>query len=154
MPYRITRKDSLHLMGVEAMFFPHEGEKIAALWKRFITRHVEIPNAVNQPPLSLSRVLAPDNRFDYLCAMQITDPVAPPDGMIQRSLPPAEYAVFRHAGPVATISQTYLQIFENWPVAGRNFHKPPVFLELFLPKYDRATGEGGVEIWVTLQPAA
>jgi AraC family transcriptional regulator len=86
--------------------------------------------------------------------MQITHPVAPPDGMIQRSLPPAEYAVFRHAGPVATIGGTYAQIFDSWPINERDFVKPPVFLELFLPKYDPSTGEGGVEIWVTLSPIA
>jgi len=154
LPYRITRKDSLHLMGVEELCTPNDGEKIAGLWRRFMVRHVEIPNAINQPPLALARVLGPDNRFDYLCAMQITAPVAPPDGMIQRSLPPGEYAVFRHAGPVTTIGQTYDRIFNAWPVQGRNFHIPPVMLELFLPKFDPATGEGGVEIWVTLAPNA
>ena len=152
LPYRITRKESLHLMGVEELCTPNDSAKIAALWRRFMVRHVEIPNAVNQPPLALARVLGPDSRFDYLCAMQITAPVAPPNGMIQRSMPPADYAVFRHAGPVTTLSQTYERIFNAWPVEGRSFKIPPVMLDLFLPKFDPATGEGGVEIWVTLSP--
>ncbi|MDR3522719.1 MAG: GyrI-like domain-containing protein [Acetobacteraceae bacterium] len=152
LPYRITRKDSLHLMGVEDCFTPNDSEKIAGLWRRFMVRHVEIPNAINQPPLALARILGPDTRFDYLCAMQITAPTAPPNGMIQRSLPPAEYAVFRHAGPVTSIGQTYDRIFNAWPVPGRHFQMPPVMLELFLPKFDPATGDGGVEIWVTLVP--
>ena len=153
LPYRLARRDVIHLMGVEDCFRPGDSEKISALWKRFMVRHVEIPNAINQPPLALARVLGPDNRFDYLCAMQMTDPAAPPSGMIQRSLPPAEYAVFRHAGPVTTIAQTYQRIFGAWPVEGRNFRVPPIFLELFLPKFDPTTGEGGVEIWVMLQHA-
>ncbi len=154
LPYRLARRDIIHLMGVEDCFTPGDGEKIGALWKRFMLRHAEIPNPVNQPPVALARVLGPDNRFDYLCAMQMTDPAAPPEGMIQRSLPPADYAVFRHAGPVTTISRTYQLIFGAWPLVDRNFRIPPIFLELFLPKFDPATGEGGVEIWVMLQASS
>lgn len=153
LPFRLASKDVIHLMGVEDCVAPQDGARIAALWKRFMVRHVEIPHAVNQPPLALARVLGPDNRFDYLCAMQMSEPAAPPAGMIQRSLPPADYAIFRHAGPVATISQTYTKIFAAWPVEGRGFRVPPIFLELFLHKFDPATGEGGVEIWVMLAAA-
>jgi AraC family transcriptional regulator len=152
LPFRVASRDSIHLMGVEDVATPKDGDKIAALWKRFMVRHVEIPHAINQPPLALARVLGPDDRFDYLCAIQMTEPAPPPEGMIQRSLPPAEYAVFRHAGPVTTIAQTYARIFDNWPLE-RGFRKPPIFLELFLPKFDPATGEGGVEIWVMLEHA-
>jgi AraC family transcriptional regulator len=154
LAYRLVQRDSIHLMGVEACFTPGDSAKIAALWRQFMVRHVEIPHAVNQPPVALARSLGPDNRFDYLCAMQISQPVAPPTGMIQRSLAPAEYAVFRHAGAVTTIGDTYMRIFDAWPVTGRSFSIPPVMLELFLPKFDPATGEGGVEVWVTLSPSA
>ncbi len=153
LPYRIAQRGVVHLMGVEDSFTPDDSVKIAALWRQFMVRHVEIPHAINQPPVAFARMHGPGPTFSYLCAMQISQASAPPTGMIQRSMPQADYAVFRHAGPVTTIGQTYAKIFANWPVADRSFVAPPMFLELFLPKFDPATGEGGVEIWVMLVPA-
>jgi AraC family transcriptional regulator len=153
LPYRLARRETLHLVGLEAPFTVATSAQIGGLWRQFMLRPVDIPHAINQPPVGLSTLQCDIGSFLYLCAMQVTEPVAPPEGMVLRSVPPAEYAVFRHAGPVTSIAETYARIFAAFPVPGRRQAVPGACLELFLPKFDPATGEGGVEIWIALEPA-
>lgn len=150
-PHRLVRHPAIDLIGIEARFTPQDSPRIAQQWRHFMTRHVEIANAAPQPPLACAH-LHPDASFDYLCAVQVTEPSPPPEGMVLRCLPEAAYAVFRHAGPLSTIRQTMQAILDPW-VLPRPLARPPFVLELFLQQFDPATGEGGVDIWVALAPA-
>jgi len=150
-PYRLARRETLHLVGLEGpVTLATAPVAIAGLWRRFLTLPVAIPHAINQPPVGFSTLQCADGGFLYLCALQVTEAYEPPDGMVLRTVAPSDYAVFRHAGPVTTIAETYQRIFAGDPVPGRRLSAPGRILELFLPKFDPATGEGGVEIWVAL----
>ena len=151
VPYRLARRETLHLVGLEgAVTVATAPVAIAGLWRRFLTLPVAIPHAINQPPVGFSTLQCETGGFLYLCALQVTEAYAPPEGMTLRTVPPSEYAVFRHAGPVTSIAETYARIFGGDPVPGRRLSAPGAILELFLPKFDPATGEGGVEIWIAL----
>jgi AraC family transcriptional regulator len=119
-PYRFARRDRLHLVGLEAPFTAATAPAgIAALWRRFLTLQVAIPHAINQPPVGLSTLQCEIGSFLYSCALQVTEPYEPPEGLVLRTVQPAEYAVFRHAGPVTSISETYARIFDGTPVRDR-----------------------------------
>jgi len=150
----MARRDTLHLVGLEAQFTVATAPAgIPPLWRRFVTLPVAIPHAINQPPVGLTTLHCEIGSFLYMCAMQVTEPYDPPEGLVLRTVPPAEYAVFRHAGPVTTIAETYARIFGgDFPVPDRTQAVPGATLELFLPKFDPVTGEGGVEIWIALDP--
>ena len=60
----------------------------------------------------------------------------------------------KHTGNVATIQSTWQQIFRSWlPSSGLRSAETPDF-EVYGEQFDAATGEGGVEIWVGVKPAA
>jgi AraC family transcriptional regulator len=66
-------------------------------------------------------------------------------------VPAARYAVFLHEGNVATIQQTWQHIFSTWlPSSGLRSGNTPDF-EAYDERFDGATGEGGVEIWLSVQ---
>ena len=68
-------------------------------------------------------------------------------------VPAVRYAVFLHEGNVATIQATWRQIFSTWlPNSGVRSANTPDF-ELYDERFDGATGDGGVEIWLGVQPA-
>jgi AraC family transcriptional regulator len=151
-PYRLARRETLHLVGLEAeVTVATAPVAIAALWRRFLTLPVAIPHAINQPPVGFCTLQCEIGSFLYACALQVTEPYEPPEGLVLHTVPPAEYAVFRHAGPVTSIAETDARIFEGVPVPGRKLAASGGILELFLPKFDPATGEGGVEIWIALE---
>jgi AraC family transcriptional regulator len=68
-------------------------------------------------------------------------------------VPAVRYAVFLHAGNVATIQETWKQILERWlPSSGMKSAQTPDF-EVYDERFDGATGDGGVEIWLGVKPA-
>lgn len=67
-------------------------------------------------------------------------------------VPAARYAVFLHEGNVATIQETWQQILSSWlPKSGMQSNETPDF-EVYDERFDGATGEGGVEIWLGVKP--
>ena len=86
--------------------------------------------------------------MEYMCAVEVQSFDAVPKELGRMRVPPARYAVFRHEGNVATIQKTWKQIFEVWlPSSGMQSAQTPDF-EVYDERFDGATGEGGVEIWL------
>jgi AraC family transcriptional regulator len=72
------------------------------------------------------------NHFEYFAGMvPIREVATAPEGLEQRNIPRAKYAVFLHQGPLSRISDTYELAYERWfPASG---HEPG---EYFLEIYD------------------
>jgi predicted transcriptional regulator YdeE len=86
--------------------------------------------------------------MEYMCAVEVQSFDALPKELGRMRVPAVRYAVFRHAGNVATIQSTWQQIFSTWlPSSGMQSANTPDF-EVYDERFDAATGEGGVEIWV------
>jgi AraC family transcriptional regulator len=86
--------------------------------------------------------------MEYMCAVEVAsfDPL--PKNIGRMRVPPVRYAVFLHAGNVATLQSTWKQIFSVWlPSSGLQSAQTPDF-ELYGERFDAATGDGGVEIWL------
>jgi predicted transcriptional regulator YdeE len=86
--------------------------------------------------------------MEYMCAVEVSSFDALGIEIGRMRVPPVRYAVFLHAGNVATIRETWRQIFAHWlPSSGTESAQTPDF-EVYDERFDAATGEGGVEIWL------
>jgi predicted transcriptional regulator YdeE len=90
--------------------------------------------------------------MEYMCAVEIKSFDAVPKELGRMRVPAVRYAVFRHDGNVATLQATWKQIFEWLPSSGMESAHTPDF-EVYDERFDGATGEGGVEIWLGVKPA-
>jgi AraC family transcriptional regulator len=91
--------------------------------------------------------------MEYLCGVEVArfDPL--PKDLGRMRVPAVRYAVFLHEGNVASIRDTWRQIFTVWlPTSGMHSAETPDF-ELYGERFDGATGDGGVEIWLGVAPA-
>ena len=91
--------------------------------------------------------------MEYMCAVEVESFDAVPKDLGRMRVPAARYAVFLHESNVATIQDTWKRIFESWlPRSGMQSNETPDF-EVYGERFDGATGEGGVEIWLGVKPA-
>lgn len=90
--------------------------------------------------------------MEYMCAAEVASFDALPKELGRMRVPAVRYAVFRHEDNVGTIQQTWQQILSEWlPSSGFRSANTPDF-ELYDDRFDGATGEGGVEIWLGVAP--
>lgn len=91
-------------------------------------------------------------QMEYMCAAEVQSFDAVPKELGRMRVPAVRYAVFLHEGNVRTIQATWKQIFSTWlPNSGMRSANTPDF-ELYDERFDAATGDGGVEIWLGVQP--
>jgi predicted transcriptional regulator YdeE len=91
--------------------------------------------------------------MEYMCAVEVKSFDAVPKELGRMRVPAVRYAVFRHEGNVRTIQETWKQVFRWLPKSGMQSNETPDF-EVYDERFDPATGEGGVEIWLGVKPAA
>lgn len=90
--------------------------------------------------------------MEYLSGVEVQSFDALPRELGRMRVPPVRYAVFLHAGNVATIQSTWREIFTSWlPSSGFRSAETPDF-EVYDERFDGATGDGGVEIWLGVRP--
>ena len=95
----------------------------------------------------------PSQTMEYMCAVEVQSFDGLPKELGRMRVPAVRYAVFLHEGNVASIQSTWRQIFERWlPSSGMRSANTPDF-EVYDERFDGETGEGGVELWLGVQPA-
>ncbi|HUQ53476.1 MAG TPA: GyrI-like domain-containing protein [Gammaproteobacteria bacterium] len=91
--------------------------------------------------------------MEYMCAVEVRSFDSVPKDLGRMRVPAVRYAVFRHAGNVATIQSTWQEVLSKWlPSSGLRSANTPDF-EVYGERFDGATGDGGVEIWLGVEPA-
>ena len=91
--------------------------------------------------------------MEYMCAVEVQSFDVVPKDLGRMRVPAVRYAVFRHEGNVARIQSTWKAIFSEWlPSSGMRSANTPD-LEVYDESFDGKTGEGGVELWLGVQPA-
>ena len=74
-----------------------------------------------------------------------------PPGFTYQRLAARRYAVFRHAGHISSIHETFAAIFQRWlPASGLQAADAPEF-ERYSADFDPMAGKGQVDIWVPLR---
>lgn len=92
--------------------------------------------------------------MEYMCAVEVASFDVLPRDLGRMRVPAVRYAVFLHEGNVATIRETWRRIFGDWlPSSGMQSAETPDF-EVYDERFDPATGEGGVEIWLGVKSAS
>jgi predicted transcriptional regulator YdeE len=132
--------------------FGRMAEDIPSQWEDF-TKLGELPGQVGT--VAYGAICGGDPKtqtMEYLCAVEVRSFDAVPKELGRMRVPAVRYAVFLHEGNVATIQSTWKAIVATWlPGSGMRSAETPDF-ELYDERFDAATGDGGVEIWVGVEP--
>jgi predicted transcriptional regulator YdeE len=133
--------------------FASMGQDIPRQWDEFM-KLGELPGQVGKTGYGAICGGDPKTQtMEYMCAVEVTSFDALPKDIGRMRVPAVRYAVFLHEGNVATIQDTWKQIFSVWlPSSGMQSAQTPDF-EVYDERFDGATGDGGVEIWLGVKPA-
>lgn len=88
--------------------------------------------------------------IEYMCAFEVESFDEAPAEFGRLRVETQKYAVFTHTGHISSIGQEFNQIVYEWlPNSGfQSAHKPD--FEKYDERYDAATGNGEVEIWISI----
>jgi AraC family transcriptional regulator len=133
--------------------FASMGKDIPRQWDDFV-KLGELPGQVGKTAYGAICGGDPKTQtMEYMVAVEVKSFDAIPKDLGRMRVPAVRYAVFRHDGNVATIQETWKQVFEGWlPKSGMQSAQTPDF-EVYGEQFDGTTGEGGVEIWLGVKPA-
>lgn len=153
-PQRYEQGRPMLLAGIRRKHtFASMGKDIPHQWDEFV-KLGKLPAQVGAA--SYGTICGGDPKtqtMEYMCAVEVSSFDAVPKDLGRMRVPAARYAVFLHAGNVATIQDTWRQIFTEWlPSSGEQSNETPDF-EIYDERFDGATGDGGVEIWLAVRPA-
>jgi len=126
-------------------------QNIASQWQRFMPHYGEIENKAHPIPAGVSTNLDEEGNFDYVCAVEVKRFGAAPKGLVQLTLEPQTYTVFRHDGHVSEIGQTYHAIWNDWVPEDGHKITDAASIERHMETFDTRTGYGGVEIYIPVR---
>ena len=153
-PVRYEQGQPMLLAGIRRKHaFAGMGRDIPRQWEEFV-KLGKLPGQVGTTAYGAICGSDPKTQsMEYMCAVEVESFDAVPKELGRMRVPPVRYAVFLHEGNVATIQETWKQIFEVWlPSSGMRSAETPDF-EVYDERFDGAAGEGGVEIWLGVKPA-
>jgi predicted transcriptional regulator YdeE/DNA-binding transcriptional MerR regulator len=120
MHVRLESLDEFHVIGLE--YYGSDESKLSGLWEQFIPRIGEIRRRI-QPDVTFGicfhdAELKAQSKFSYMACVKVDESslaaVEVPPGMIARTVPAKDYAVFTHQGMLDTLGDTYQYIYETW----------------------------------------
>ena len=149
---RIENRPAWTLAGLQQHYTDETRTDIPGLWNQFGPRIGSIPATVDKVAYGVIWSTPDGDGFDYLAAVEVSETAALPDDFTVRTLPAQKYAVFAHAGHIATLCQTIDRAFHQWlPQSGHEPSGNPDFFEWYGEAFNPETGTGGMEIWVPIQ---
>lgn len=117
-PPTFTKKDGFILVGLCSYGAFFGDDLIVKLWDRFIPlqnqiQHVRVPNVCYGLEF-YDQTFHTEQKWGYLCALEVSQLADIPMTMVAKTIPPHEYAVFTHRGKIHLISQTFTAIYQTW----------------------------------------
>ena len=154
-PHRVLTGPAMTLAGVSQHYTASQTAAIPALWQKFSPWLGHIDAQVGDPYTTYGVCYNQgDDGLDYMCAVEVSDAAPLPAEFARVALPSRTYAVFPHTGHISGIRNTWMQVWDNWLPASGLKVVPEPFFEKYGPEFNGMTGEGGLEIWVPVQPPA
>lgn len=154
MEPRIVERTSFHVVGMADRFTPATNTRIPILWERFVPRMDAIPHRRGATTLGVCVEAGADTcgegGFTYVAGVEVDRLDAVPEGMIALTIPENRYAVFTHSGHVSRINDTVRQIWGAWLPTSPYRHVPAPDFELYDERWNPATGDGEIDIWVPI----
>ena len=131
-------------------------DEIVDTWTAFNKRTHEIKNIAGNESFGICSIPdgLPEGEFEYICGLPVSQPVDIPAGMLIRSFPALEAAVFEHHGNHAGLSKTYSDIYQKWlPEAGLQPLENGFDLEVYDDKFKNFAPDSVMYIYVPLSAA-
>ncbi len=127
-------------------------QTIAGQWAEFMGGpYGDIEGKLAEPPVGVT-LSADEDGVIYACAAGVPKFAAVPKGCVKITIAPSTYVVFEHEGHVTQLRETYRSIWNDWfPTSGTTPAEAPS-LERHNRTFDPDTGEGGVAIWIPIEP--
>lgn len=129
---------------------------IPKLWDDYFARQKEIINRAKPYDLGVCMPVSnemqkshPDECF-YLACTEVKDLAHVPLGMVTRTIPAGEYAVFTHKGLLSKLDHTMNYIYGSWlPKSGRKLREAPD-LELYDQRFSANSEQSEFDIYIPL----
>jgi AraC family transcriptional regulator len=129
----------------------NSGAGIPNLWHQFHQTVDHIPARIGKVAYGVCCNGDDAGNFDYIAGVEVADFSELPRRFGRVRIPEQRYAVFTHADHVASIRRTVNAIWNQWlPASGLKAADAPNF-ERYDEKFDPATGNGGLEIWIPVR---
>jgi len=124
---------------------------IPGQWQRYHQKVDEIPDRVGNLAYGVCCNGDDSGNFDYIAGVEVSDFSDLPREFSRVRIPAQRYAVFTHSEHISTIRRTVNTIWNHWlPESELCVADAPNF-ERYDEKFDPATGNGGLEIWVPVK---
>jgi AraC family transcriptional regulator len=128
MPHILVTSHKLSLAGRNGTFKVGPAPEIKDLWTRFMEDFGRIEGQVGMKCYGVCHNFDGKGMMDYMAAVEVKDAGLVPGYLHVLQIPERKVAVFRHEGPVETLSETWSEIFIKWlPQAGLKVSPGPQF---------------------------
>jgi AraC family transcriptional regulator len=125
MEMKLVTKPAFNLIGYELKTRNTDGENnrdIPKFWVNYIQNNLgaKIPNPLNRNELGLcTDYNMTTGEFVYIIGMEVAEGTPAPEGLVYRSFPEKEYAVFTTPKAIeenfpSTIQSTWVEIYSKW----------------------------------------
>lgn len=149
-PRLVTGKPLL-IAGFGGHFSVENTAGIPLLWQKIAPHFGHIPGQVGHVAYGASHNCDDQGAFDYIAGAEVSSFSELPAEFERLRVPEQLYAVFEHRGHITAIKQSFEAIWRGWlPKSGREPAMGPT-LERMDERFDAATGNGVVEIWLALK---
>lgn len=116
-------------------------EKLPELWKNFIPRLDEIENKIEGTcygVISVEKNPSGEQTLFYTSCIEISDVTSVPTNMVSITLPPQQYAEFKHTGQVNTkhFNRTISYIYSSWLLRSDMKHTYGPDVETYGPEFN------------------
>jgi AraC family transcriptional regulator len=124
---------------------------IPGLWQRFHQHVQDLPGRVGPVAYGVCCNGDDTGNFDYVAGVEVAAFSDLPREFSRVRIPAQRYVVFTHTEHISSIRRTVNTIWNRWlPTSGHIVADAPNF-ERYDEKFDRVTGNGGLEIWVPIK---
>jgi AraC family transcriptional regulator len=138
-------------VGERYNFCDNGGANIPNQWQLYHQKVGDIPDRVGNLAFGVCCNGDDSGNFDYIAGVEVSDFSDLPREFARVRIPAQRYVVFRHTEHISTIRRTVGAIWNQWlPQSGLKVADAPTF-ERYDEKFDPATGNGGLEIWVPVK---
>ena len=150
-PPRFETSKAMLVTGLGERIIQHNGAGIPNQWQQFHHKVDAIPARIGNVAYGVCCNGDDAGNFDYIAGVEVADFSDLPREFSRVRIPAQRYVVFTHTEHISAIRRTVNTIWNQWlPQSGFKVADAPIF-ERYDDRFDPATGNGGLEIWVPIK---
>lgn len=158
---RFLVSEGMLIAGYQGRFDNTTRMQIPTLWERFAPRIGSIPGQQGFESYGICWNCDSHGAFDYLAGVRVSPEHANATNSATNSademlchvaIPRSRYVVFEHQQHVSMLHETFRKIWQEWfPRSSFKATSTPSF-ERYTSQFDPASGMGGTEVWIPIEP--